>query len=58
MHEIWEALESTANVRGEKRVITSKNELELHRRYLLKFLDELDADLSVAEVREALEAYE
>lgn len=61
MIDIWEALEATATNGSRemvsKRAVVTKNEIALHRRTLLHFLEEIDGDLTVSELREALESY-
>lgn len=59
MNEIWEALEATTHGRskyGNERT-ASTQDARNHRDYLLRFLTELDAGLTVGEIREALEEY-
>lgn len=62
MQEIIEALESTAPNKDEryigKRANTSVREIHAHRDYLMRFLNELDAGITVGELRDALENYE
>lgn len=59
MNDIWEALESTAAMRPTSRnpdpVTPSERDIRNHRDYLMRFLDELDSQMSVGEVRDALE---
>ncbi|WP_020178065.1 hypothetical protein [Methylopila sp. M107] len=59
--EIWEALESHANCRRDRplrpRATASNGEINLLKKSLLDFLEEIDGDVMVAEVREALEDY-
>ena len=58
---VWEALESTApnskEGRSFERVTASKRDTLNHRDFLMKFLEEIDGELSVGELREALEDY-
>lgn len=61
MNEVWEALESTTpggkiNDRFGPST-ASRQETMLWKRSLLNFLDEVDGELSVAELREALMEY-
>lgn len=62
MQEIWDALEATTPSRSRKmidpRANASKQDTSLHKDMLMRFLSELDADLSVGEVRAALEEYD
>lgn len=58
--EILEALESTAPVSGDRGRIgdpktSSDADVNLWRRSLLRFLNELDEDLTIGEVRRVLE---
>lgn len=58
--DVWEALEATAQAGGSgilSRANASRRSILNHREYLMRFLDEVDADISVAELREALEEY-
>lgn len=57
MIEIWEALESTVAGRKEYKANATRIDTLNHRDYLMRFLCELDGELSVAEVREALQEY-
>lgn len=59
MQDIWEALEATAHGRskyGNERT-ASGQDIKNHRDYILRFLTELDAGLTVGEIREALDEY-
>lgn len=63
--EIFEALESTATNRKPKstfggfegHTLPSPRDIQAHKVTILRFLGELDEDLSVNEVREALGRY-
>lgn len=57
---VWEALEATAQTPGSgilDKANASRRSILNHRDYLMRFLDEVDAEISVAELREALEEY-
>jgi hypothetical protein len=60
--DVWDALESSALPPGWPQVsppATATRESVLNRRdMLMRFLEEIDGDLSVADVREALEDYQ
>ena len=62
MSEIHEALEACAIRRSssfcDPPATASKRDVLLLRRTLLRFLDEIDGDMSVSEVRAELEEYE
>jgi hypothetical protein len=63
--EIFEALESTATNRRPKstfgsfdgRTLPSKHDVQSHKGAILRFLGELDGDVCVNDVREALGRY-
>ena len=59
--DVWEALEATAQLKGARGLSepanASRRSILNHRDYLMRFLDEVGADISVAELREALEEY-
>ncbi|MBO9099972.1 hypothetical protein J5287_11905 [Rhizobium sp. K1/93] len=60
--EIYEALEATAAGRKQGRMCdaranASKTDILNRRDSLMRFLEEVDGDLSVAELRDALEQY-
>jgi hypothetical protein len=58
--DVIEALESAAPGSGGssfKTPMASKNDVRIFARTLLNFLDELPDDMSVGEVRRALEDY-
>lgn len=58
--DVWDALEATAIQRAAGFVVpanASRRSILNHRDYLMRFLNEVDADISVAELREALEDY-
>lgn len=58
--DVWEALEATAQVPGSgilDKANASRRSILNHRDYLMRFLDEVNAEISVAELREALEEY-
>lgn len=59
--DVWEALEATAQAGGAGGILSkanaSRRSILNHRDYLMRFLDEVNAELSVAELREALEDY-
>lgn len=59
--EIIDALESTTKSRAKTPLGSmgepSVHDYRAHRDDLLRFLDELDGDISVSELREALENY-
>jgi hypothetical protein len=58
MKDIWDALEATANRKKTGSFdsqIASRRDVLNHRDYLMRFLEEIDGEKSVAEVREALE---
>lgn len=61
MHDVHEALENTApNAKAGKsfdRVTASKRDVLNHRDMLLRFLEDIDAGMSVGELREVLEEY-
>lgn len=58
---VWEALEATAPNRAPeiigRRASATKNEVTLHRNALLRFLEEIDGDMTVADLCEALKDY-
>ena len=60
--DVWEALEATAQVGGHRgfteRANASRRSILNHRDFLMRFLDEVNADISVAELRAALEEYQ
>lgn len=63
-NQIFEALEAFAPVKKMRRSfqlegtdIASNEEILAFRDTLIRFLDELDGDLSIIELREALEEY-
>ncbi len=62
MQDIWDALEATTTGRKQgdafAKVNASARDILNHRDYLMRFLEELDGDLSVAELRAALEEYQ
>ena len=62
MQDIWDALESTATNSDRKlidpRANASKRDVRLWRDHIMRFLDELDAELTIGEVREALSEYD
>ena len=58
--EILEALESSAPVRGDKGGIgdprtSSSADVALWKRSLLRFINELDEDITVGDIRRVLE---
>ncbi|NTG94220.1 hypothetical protein G6L92_15755 [Agrobacterium rhizogenes] len=60
--EIFDALEATTGGRKQgalwnARANASRNDILNHRDSLLRFLEEIDGDISVADLREALEDY-
>lgn len=59
--DVWEALEATASTPDSSRFMSpanaSRRSIFNHRDYLMRFLTEVDGELSVAELREALEEY-
>ena len=58
--DVWEALEATAQTPGSgilDKANASRRSILSHRDFLMRFLDEVNADISVAELREALEEY-
>ncbi len=60
--EIVDALESSARVRGDhggigERRTASAADLNLWRRSLLRFLNEIDEDATVGDLRRVLEDY-
>lgn len=55
--EVWEALESTTANRKEWKANAIAVDILNHRDHLLRFLVEVDGNMSVAELREALEEY-
>ena len=62
MDEIIEALESTANNRNDRGRIgdpatSDKADIILWRNNLMRFLEELDGDLTIEDLRDALEDY-
>lgn len=64
MEDIWQALEATTGGRlrdglqiGRPANASARDVLN-HRDYLMRFLNEIDGNLSVAEVRDALEEYQ
>jgi hypothetical protein len=61
MQDVWDALEATTPNRSRATVDppanASRRDVTLYRDTLLRFLSELDAELSVGEIREALEEY-
>jgi hypothetical protein len=64
MEAVHEALESTAVVNGgrghslSQRSTSSRRAILNHRDELMRFLDEIDGELSVAELRDALTHYD
>lgn len=62
IQEIVEALETTATNADQsyigKKANTSKRAIHAHRDTLMRFLSELDAGLTVGEIRSVLEDYE
>lgn len=62
MEQVHEALESTAlntdNAYIAKRSTVKKREILNHRDTIMRFLEELDAEMSIGELREALEHYD
>lgn len=64
MEAVHEALESTAVSRRANSGISqeirsaTKRDILNHRNYIIRFLDEVDPMLSIAEVRAALESYD
>lgn len=56
-NEIWEALESSVASRKEYKANATRVDTLNHRDMLMRFLEELDGELSVAEVRDALGEY-
>lgn len=62
MSGIWEALESTAMVPDARsmrnHVTASAYSVRLYRDSLMRFLEDMDAEISVGEIREALEEYQ
>jgi hypothetical protein len=60
--EIWDALEALAIPKKSGFIgvgaNATKREITNQRDHLMRFLDQLDGDLSVAELREALDNYE
>lgn len=62
--EIWEALEATTQGKKQGTMFSavanvSKREIFNHRDQLMRFLDEIeDSEISVGELRDALERYE
>ncbi|WP_223478715.1 hypothetical protein [Oricola indica] len=61
--QIWEALESSAPLPRKssafgQRATPERSAILAQRKHLLGFLENIDGDLSVAELREALEDYE
>ena len=62
MQDIWGALESTATNSDRKmidpRANASKRDVRLWRDHIMRFLDELDAELTIGEVRETLSEYD
>lgn len=62
MQEIIEALESTAPSRADRYISksanTSKRAITNYRDYLMRFLTELDAGLTVGEIRDVLDQYD
>lgn len=62
MQEITEALESTAPSSdqrySEKPANASVRDIYAHRDYLMRFLTELDAEITVGELRAVLGGYE
>jgi hypothetical protein len=61
IEDVIEALESTTPNRkaGDmfSRTNANKYEIRNHRDYLLRFLSELDSELTIGEVREILDDY-
>lgn len=61
MDDIIEALEASApnsaTAAIDPRANASRRDVLTHRDRIMRFLDELDGDLSVSEVRSALEDY-
>lgn len=59
--DIWQALEVTAlaptSTRLDSSTVASKRTVVNHRDTLMRFLTEVEGDMTVAEVREALEEY-
>ncbi|WFS01618.1 hypothetical protein [Rhizobium tumorigenes] len=60
--EIYEALEATATGRKQGRMYdaranASKTDVLNRRDSIMRFLEEVDGELSVAELRDALEQY-
>ncbi len=59
--EIHDALESTAPNkkagRSFERVTPNRQDIISHKNYLLHFLEEIEGDISVSELRDALEEY-
>lgn len=61
--EIFDALEATTTGRKQTRASfpianAERRDILNHRDGLLRFLEEIDGDLSVSELREALEEYQ
>ena len=64
-NDIWAALESTTDVNDRRggfaitaRQTPNSREVMARRDSLMRFLEEIDGDLSVGEVRDALESWE
>lgn len=60
IREVWDALEATAinsNAGRMGRQNASQEEIARYRDLLLRFLEEIGGDISVADLREALEEY-
>lgn len=55
--EVWEALESTVANRKEYKANATTIDILNHRDHLMRFLLEIDGEISVAELRDALEEY-
>lgn len=60
--EVWEALEGSATAPSgprylNKRATATKSEVVGHRDQLVRFLAEIEGDMTVAELREALDEY-
>ncbi len=58
---IWDALESTTTphfkISFNERTTANKHEITLWKKHLLSFLEEIEGEITVGEIREALYNY-